>query len=482
MLAVVSSGWPGGGVMALLGAGIGAMLFTKVNVGTFALISLGLVVSFAVLEDRPSARLAKVLVALAAVACPVLLMMGRLGSPVVQRYAIQVSIAVLGLVVTFACARQRPALTLSGAAWALPGLLTVTGLACAAVLVRGTSLVALLRGVLLDPLRFPGVAWVPLDLPVATTRWAIVALAAAAAYHLLSRTGTAASAILTIVRLAGGVIMSVASSGAHAFEYAVPFVWIAAVDAPGTTASDGTRLARWLVPSLAAMQALVAYPVAGSQRAWGSFLLIPCGAICIADGLGDCVRWAGTRLRQPGQASAVASWIAVACVGWVLYAVTYPSGVSFSERYRRSIPLGLPGAEHVRASAEVVATSQWLTGRIRERCPTFITMPGLDSLYFFTGQAPPTMLNASPWVTVFDDTTQQRVVEQVRALGGLCVIRNNLLVGFWRGAGPHRVGPLERYIDENFRTVESRDGYDVMIRGDASKESRLFGQDGAVVS
>src|SRR5262245_31976457 len=189
VLALVASRRPSAGVMTLLGAGIGAMLMTKVNVGTFALISVVLVLALTLLRDRPAARLMKALVALTVIACPALLMMGRLDSPAVQRYALQVSCALLGLVVPLACARQRPPLAPSAAAGAGPGLLVVVGIACVAMLVRGTSRAALLRGVLFDPLRFPGVAWVPLDLPAVTTRWGLAAFGAAAVYHLLSGTG-----------------------------------------------------------------------------------------------------------------------------------------------------------------------------------------------------------------------------------------------------------------------------------------------------
>src|SRR6266850_517700 len=100
---------PGAGAMALVGSVVAAMLLVKINVGVFALVSLTLVVAWAV-PDRPGLLAAKVLVTLGALAAPTLLMWGRIAAPMVQRYAAQVSLAALAVVITFALARERPRL------------------------------------------------------------------------------------------------------------------------------------------------------------------------------------------------------------------------------------------------------------------------------------------------------------------------------------------------------------------------------------
>ena len=82
--------------------------------------------------------------------------------------------------------------------------------------------------------------------------------------------------------------------------------------------------------------------------------------------------------------------------GVMLLAVT---GYNY-RHYHAWESLGLPGAHRIHLKSAQVADFQNLVHKINEDCSGFITMPGLDSLYFWTGQEPPTMINMSNWVTV----------------------------------------------------------------------------------
>jgi hypothetical protein len=304
-------------------------------------------------------------------------------------------------------------------------------------------------------------------LPPDATVWAIASLAGCLAYHLVSREGgagrRAAAVMLAIARVAGGLVMWTAL-GAKAFStLSLPLVWVAAV--PRTmNAPAGGMLARWLLASLAVMQTLQAYPVAGSQIGWGTFLLVPCGGVCLADGLRDCARWS-ERLARPTLVRAAAWAFMAACLVWVIHSALLLPSLSFTARYRGGVPMEVPGAERVRAPVTTAATYRWLADEIDRRCETFITLPGMNSLYLFTGREPPTMLNATAWMQLFDDARQEHVVRQVEAIPGLCVVRNQRLVSFW--TRKPRNGPLERYIAERFRTVASHGDYDIMMRNDS---------------
>ena len=65
----------------------------------------------------------------------------------------------------------------------------------------------------------------------------------------------------------------------------LPFVWVAL--AATTTDGRGGRFAfaRLLLPCLAALQGLHAYPVAGSQTLLSVVLVVPVGALAVANGV-----------------------------------------------------------------------------------------------------------------------------------------------------------------------------------------------------
>ena len=65
---------------------------------------------------------------LGAVVCPVVLMMGRIAEPIVQRYAAQVSLSLFALLLTLACTRERPLFALRHLAFLVAGLGAVAAL------------------------------------------------------------------------------------------------------------------------------------------------------------------------------------------------------------------------------------------------------------------------------------------------------------------------------------------------------------------
>src|SRR5262249_49374452 len=83
-----------------------------------------------------------------------------------------------------------------------------------------------------------------------------------------------------------------------AFSLALPLAWVAALPPSGGTPGPRERFIRLSIPSLAILSCLVAYPVAGSQVALGSIVLVLCGAVCVADGWAELAAW--NVARAPG--------------------------------------------------------------------------------------------------------------------------------------------------------------------------------------
>ena len=95
-------------------------------------------------------------------------------------------------------------------------------------------------------------------------------------------------------------------------------------------------------------------------------------------------------------------------------------------------------------------------------------MPGLNSLYLFTGAEPPTAMNVGDWMNLFTVEQQQELRDRFsRSPPPLCVVRERKVVSWWGrkrpGAGESDL-PLARYIEDEFLTVDEYLGYELMVQ------------------
>jgi hypothetical protein len=119
-----------------------------------------------------------------------------------------------------------------------------------------------------------------------------------------------------------------------------------------------------------------------------------------------------------------------------------------------SLPaLDLPGSRFVHMDAETAGMYRELTAYLEKECDTFVTYPGINSLYFWTGKRPPTHLNSTGW-------GQLSHLQQEQILMGLRQSRRPLLVVVaaaaqsWSGGAPPPIYPLVRCVVEDCREVK----------------------------
>jgi hypothetical protein len=205
-----------------------------------------------------------------------------------------------------------------------------------------------------------------------------------------------------------------------------------------------------------ALQVLHAYPIAGTQVAWATFLAIPVGAVALTDG------WRRLRaaLVDGGILDIARARLAGAALAAGLIVVTaggaYATHRELATAYERAVPFGLPGAEKIRVPAEQAALYKLLVGTLTARCRTFVTQPGLNSFYLFTGMEPPTRTNATVWMLLLSDAQQERIVERLaHAPQPVCALRRQRRVF---------TTPLARYIEERFVTLYERDFFEFRVR------------------
>ena len=105
-----------------------------------------------------------------------------------------------------------------------------------------------------------------------------------------------------------------------------------------------------------------------------------------------------------------------------------------------------------------------LVGGIERDCSAFITYPGMNSLYVWTGQEPATPLRYGVWWLVPDVNDEQLIVQQLEGRPRLCVVKNQTLIDFWAQGRTVPPGPLVAFIDQNFVKKKSYGDYALLVR------------------
>ncbi len=463
--------------MAALGAGLAALFLVKINLGLFAIASvvLACVVSYPRLQ---ALRWLRPLTEVGFVVIPFALMRSDLGEGWARHYALHVAAAALAVVIALR-AREPEQRDDEELAWLVGGFVVMAIVVCVAIVGAGTSVSGLLDGVIRQPLRQAGAFTIPMQLSRRLYSFDLLALASAAAYWYGTRrraggaAGGAWLAATSMFSIGVGVFMALSVTGKAlpfdpgalpGFQLSfVPFAWVALIGPfPGERAD--TAFARLLLPLLAVLQALHAYPVAGSQTLWSVVLLIPVGAICVAGG----VRGLASSVGDAGERRALAGFGAVLAFAllWFVGNSTLREPLRDSPAaYDGQVSLGLPGAEDIHVNPEEAALYQQVTAAIRDNCESLVMLPGMDSFYLWAEEEPPTGYTATGWPTLFDDAHQRRVIDDTRSISSLCLLKNVPLAAGW-GNGKIPRGPLIAYLHRGFVPIVKIGDY-ALLRRDA---------------
>ena len=456
--------------MALLGAAVAALVLVKINVGFFALAAVALVcvVSFEALLARRWLRIA---IEAIFVATPIVLMVSKFDEGWARHYAVHVAIAAAAVVIALRAreAERRPAEELR---WLLGGFLVLAVVSGLAIVAAGTSPHGLIDGVIRQPLRQSDAFTIPMQLARRGYALDLLALGAAVAYWYSERRrsrpqGNAWLALTSLFSVGVGVAMALSVNGKalpwDATGFAgyqlsmLCFAWVALLALPAGL-SLPAAFARLLLPPLAVLQALHAYPVAGSQTLLSAFLLIPVGALCVANG----VRGIAAAVPDGTDRRALAGLgaLAAAVLLWFVANSELREPLrSAPAAYDAGTPLDLPGSHSIHLGEEEAELYEDVSGILDRNCPAIVMEPGMDSFYLWTQQEPPSF-TATGWETLFDESHQRRVIEDTRGTAGLCLLRNRALAAGW-GESP---GPLASYLEEGFEPVAKVSEYEILKR------------------
>jgi hypothetical protein len=464
---------------ALLGATVAALVLVKINVGAFALAALLLscVVVYPALDAR---RWLRIVVEAGVVLFPFVLMAAELGESWALHYAVHVAVAMLAIVIVLRTRSFEPRAN-QELLWLGGGFVAMVVVVCGAILATGTSVSGLIEGVITQPLRQSDAFKIPMVLADRVYAFDLLALAGAAGYWFTTRRGarpgTLWQALIGALSILIGVEMALSVIGktfpadtltvpGYQFSF-LAFAWLALAPVPGE--DRPTAFARLLLPSLAVLQAMHAFPVAGSQVLWSTFLLIPVGALCVANGVRQLASLTGAG-NERWALAAIGGLTAVFLVGFIVNTALQVPLKTARATYESRVALDLPGSARIHLSPEEVDLFRSITAEIDRNCDSMLQLPGMGNFYIWSEQEPPTGYVATAWPTLFDDAHQEKVVEQTRSIRGLCLLRNVGIAEGW-SAGPVPDGPLVSYLEEGFELIVNIEGYELLKRPGTGRPS-----------
>ncbi len=275
----------------VLGASVAALVLTVVNVGAFA----GIAFVFTGLTLAPPLRQMPTLRAAAAalfVATPYLLIVvagGHASESWAFEYATVVAVAAAGVVV-LTWTRANQGLVHAGDAYRFFAGGIVMGVVVVGIaFLSGTGQIDLIHGIFIDPAHFSNAFTIPLAPPVWVEIWGVVWLVGAVGYRRYRSLSSNPGLVDCIADVAVGLLILYCAlqetqlAFTNTFTLALPLLCFAAI--PRAQATESERMARMALVSLAVIEGLLAYPVAGAQVRWSTLLIIPVGMLCLHDGV-----------------------------------------------------------------------------------------------------------------------------------------------------------------------------------------------------
>ncbi|HWN97144.1 MAG TPA: hypothetical protein VNT99_19090 [Methylomirabilota bacterium] len=446
------------GAWELLAGIAAALTFTKINVGVFFGFALLLAV-----RCHASGRWTRVsnwvLLALC-LGVPFALMRRHLAMDWCRNYALVAACALVAVFFVASSVSPRTEFAINryfkmAAFFIIPSIL----FAGVAVL-TGTSIRGLLEGLLVTPLKMSETVLMPLPFPDIFAFNAIVAVVVA--WLVIWKRG---GPLVLILKLCYGLAGSFLLIGQYSAQLGalLPWVWLVLIPTGQPETQTRTQsFARVFLCLAAACQALQAYPVAGTQIANATFLLVMTYALCLTDGL-RAVR-VSERIKtqfkelKPGtvQLSGLLGTVALLYI----FANVWCQLPATRRLYASLAPLNLPGSQQVRVQPEAAALFQEMASYLETESDAFITYPCFNSFYFWTGQRPPTQLNGTGWLQ-FNHAQQEQILAALQQARRPRIVLPTALARRWETEGAPFVAPLVQCMFQQCQEVKRIGPYSV---------------------
>ncbi len=471
--------------LAAAGSVAACLLLIKVNVGIFAIVAITLALVFQSGREWWF-RAARAAAGLAALALPFLLMRSHLDDPSGLTYCFVVTISLAALLAgPLRHARNgdgRDSYSPRDCIAAVAGFAVTFAASLAVMVLQGVPLPRLFTLLVLKHVNMSvqqHVYYLALYMggPAILRFWLAWGIAGLLCALLFARaqraTAPAGQRIALAARcLVGGAgLLAAFVHPTYLLGLVAPFCWL--ILYPPRPLDPRAAGARVLLCTTAVLQALVAYPMAGSQSGFIRILLLLVTVVLLHDGLGGLsAAFSGVPvLARCGEPAAIAVLAGI----WL----TYPFLAYRSQAlYGALIPLGMPGAVRIHVTADEAAEYRWLVDHLSRSCDTFVGLPQYPSLYFWTGKPlpglvhrPPGALSMDTWMLTHSAEEQQVTVDDLEHHPNACAIYSPMGVWFWyKGPSDLSGSPLAQYILTRFKVVDRKGDYSFMIRKERQLE------------
>ena len=238
--------------------------------------------------------------------------------------------------------------------------------------------------------------------------------------------------------------------------YLLPWSWLLLL--PVNSQPDSDRrdtFPRLFLCLLAIWEGLQAYPAAGTQAVLATFLLVAVCSLC----LNDAITGLATEPAVSGSLESLSNRTRLLLSGLALTSLLYEFAVKwctpqFYWRLYASQPaLELPGSRLLRVPESQADVYRELTKYLKAECDTFATIPGFNSLYFWTEKSPPNYFNLTE-VILLNDGQQDQIVAALKKARRPLVVWNEQRVPFVLGPELTRDGPLVRFVRDECHEIK----------------------------
>ncbi len=465
------------GTLAGLGGLLAAIILTKVNLGLYVGLALGLTL---LKTTRPSlARYAGII----SVACVSLILPAALMSQMWdftwgREYTFVATVAI-GTAILIATTLEPPHFMTARLWWTV--VVSCLGGLVLIVLpfsINGTTLGALLQMTVFQHAGTARQWYIPPPITGKVLVEAVISPLVAAAAYFRCRNLTSAGhpampqaagvdwlgyVLLACKALVGFTCFfvlakwSIEPNNPLLFRYCAPFAWLLLVP-PMDGSALPARAGRIAVCLLAVFVYLYAYPVGGSQLAFAG---LPGGIVALVmfrDALLEIVALAPAIAPSPEKLRIAAA------LGFVFVAFLLVRELSEGyQYYTANISLAMPGAERIRVRLRERVAYHWVLDHVNS-CGSIYSMPGLYSLNVWADKDPPTALTAGNWVGLLNPDQQRTVIRDLSKAPDLCIVYSPTMIEFWRRGQDLKQSPLAQYILGEFAPVAQAGGFSILKR------------------
>jgi hypothetical protein len=455
------------------GALVGMAALTKANAGFYPFLAIGFAAIMALSQWRQHAWLRRCAGAVVILVTPAI-MAPDLSINGFTKFAFVITCAAASLVLAARLVPQGSVVPGEARRWLrafLLGLIVAAIVIIAVILILGTTPRALFETDIVRASHISNLHPRPPTLHARTLLWAVIAIGAALAITS-TRAGrvavTSGSAGVAIGRILCGVIIWLMPI--EGFAFALSLAWVAALPSSRDKDTAASRFIRLLIPGVAIIYTLFAYPGAGSQLSFAHAMFVLCGAVCVADGLSDlelsAARGALAKISPRRARTMIATATAALALAILLGSVVLHLNSAHAQ-YEYGRPLPFKEATSLRLPPKERSTFVALIAAVRAHCRTLITLPGLPSLNLWSGlPAPSGYTIIGLWWQVPPAEDLEKAATQAERAPGLCEVYNEQEVEFWVKEQPLPDIPLIRFLQHDFTSIGTY--------GEATEDPRFF--------